>query len=98
MICVRTAYSAPDRTIERGRFLEAHKDFLRSGRLTVLQSGPIFDQDGNQTGGIIVAEVSDIAGMEAICAKDPFVVHGVYDRITFAEWRITLGHIPQTVS
>ncbi|MFX8320094.1 hypothetical protein ABTL33_18710, partial [Acinetobacter baumannii] len=39
----------------------------------------------------VVADVADIATMQAICADDPFAVHGVYDHIEFVEWRITTG-------
>jgi uncharacterized protein YciI len=93
MICVRIAYSSPDRSTDRAKLLEAHKAFLRSGSLTVLQSGPMFDQDGVQTGAIVIAEAPDIETMQAICAKDPFVMHGIYDRISFSEWRITIGQV-----
>lgn len=91
MICARIAWSAPDRADERAAHLEAHKRFLRSGKLDVLQSGPVFDDSGEQLGALIVAEVADVATMRAICADDPFAIHGVYDRISFMEWRITAG-------
>lgn len=93
MICVRIAYSSPDRNIDRANLLEAHKAFLRSGALTVLQSGPIFDQEGVQTGAIVIADAPDIETMKAVCAKDPFVMHGIYDRISFSEWRVTIGQV-----
>lgn len=91
MICARIAWSAPDKTAERNACLEDHKQFLRSGRLDILQSGPVFGDTGGQLGALIVADVPDIATMRRICAEDPFAVHGIYDRITFVEWRITAG-------
>lgn len=94
MICVRIAYTALNRETDRAGLLAAHKAFLRSGSLTVLQSGPIFDQEGKQTGAVVVAETLDIETMKAICAQDPFIVHGIYHHVTFFEWRITLGHVP----
>lgn len=94
MICVRISYSSPDRVADRANFLDAHKAFLRSGRLTVLQSGPVFDQEGVQTGAIVVADTPDIETMKAICAEDPFAIHGLYDRISFLEWRLTIGLLP----
>ncbi|MGI4748380.1 MAG: YciI family protein [Janthinobacterium lividum] len=98
MICIRIAHNAPDRAVDRAGLLAAHKTFLRSGCLTVLQSGPIFDQEGNQVGAIVVADTPDIGTMEAICAEDPFVIHGIYHRISFLEWRITVERYPQCTS
>jgi uncharacterized protein YciI len=91
MICARIAWSAADKTAERAAYIEDHKRFLRSGKLDVLQSGPVFDEGGNQQGALVVAEVADIATMRRICAEDPFDIHGIYDRVTFLEWRITAG-------
>lgn len=91
MICARMAWSAAGSDAARAAHLEAHKAFLRSGRLDILKSGPLFDADGRQVGALVVAEVADIATMQAICAEDPFAVHGVYDRIDFLDWRITAG-------
>ena len=91
MICARLAWSNADKTAERAIHLEGHKQFLRSGALDVLQSGPLFDANGVQVGALIVAEVADIETMCAVCAEDPFAIYDIYDRITFLEWRITTG-------
>ena len=95
MICIRLAYSDPGKVLERDAQLAAHKAFLRSGRLRILQSGPIFDADGRQAGALVVAEVPDLATMQAICAEDPFALNGIYDRTVFMEWRLTLGQVPE---
>ena len=95
MICIRLAYSDPGKAAERDLHLAAHKAFLRSGRLLILQSGPVFDAEGQQAGALVVAETPDLATMRELCAEDPFAVHGIYDRTLFMEWRLTLGQIPQ---
>jgi uncharacterized protein YciI len=91
MICARMAWSAAGSDAARMTHFDAHKAFLRSGRLDILKSGPMFDTAGRQVGALVVADVADIATMQAICADDPFAVHGVYDHIEFVEWRITTG-------
>ncbi len=91
MICARLAWSAADKSAERAAYLDDHKRFLRSGRLDILKSGPLFDAQGAQVGALVVAEVADIETMRTVCAEDPFAVHGIYDRVTFLEWRITTG-------
>lgn len=85
------AWSAAGTDAVRATHFDAHKAFLRSGRLDILKSGPMFAADGRQAGALVVAEVADIATMREICADDPFVIHGVYDHIDFVEWRITTG-------
>ena len=91
VICARLAYLAPAKVVERGIWLEAHKAFLRDGRLRILQAGPLFDEEQRQVGALVVAEMASLAEMQAICSEDPFVVHDIYDRVTFFDWRQTIG-------
>lgn len=91
MICARLAFSAPASTTDRAIHFEAHRAFLRSGRLRVLQSGPLFDDAQTQIGALVVADIPSLAEMQAVCSEDPFVVHGIYDRVMFFEWRQTIG-------
>lgn len=91
MLCVRIALAAVGRARERAMHLEAHKAFLRGFAPAILHSGPLFAADGTQLGALVVAEAVSVDAMEAAFAADPFVIHGVYARCTFAEWRPTIG-------
>jgi uncharacterized protein len=91
MLCLRVAFAAPGRERERALHLDAHRAFLRGGALAILHSGPFLGPDGAPIGALVVAEAASIAAMEQACAADPYAVHGVYARCTFAEWRPTIG-------
>lgn len=91
MLCIRVALAAPGRERERALHLDAHKAFLRRSALAIVHSGPLFAADGSQLGALVVAEAVSVDAMEAACASDPFVIHGVYARFIFAEWRPTIG-------
>lgn len=93
MIAVRIALTDDARTAEREHHLEAHKAYLRSADVRILQSGP-FKAPG-RTGALVIAEVDDLAAMQAFSHGDPFVVHGVYRSVEIAEWTVTLSAEPQ---
>lgn len=92
MIAVRIALTDDARTAERERHLEAHKAYLRSAGVRILQSGP-FKAPG-RAGALIIAEVDDLAAMHAFSNADPFVVHGVYRSVEIVEWTVTLSAEP----
>lgn len=91
MLAVRVALSDPAKSTEREIHLEDHKRHLRSGRLQIIQSGPIVNDAGEGSGGVVVADVVSLDEMHAFSAEDPFVRHGVYSSISIYEWRPTIG-------
>jgi len=91
MLAVRFAISDPTKESVREIYLEDHKRHLRSGQLSIIQSGPIMDEAGKGEGGVVVADVSSLEEMRRFSSADPFVVHGVYRDVAIYEWRPTLG-------
>lgn len=91
MLAIRIALSDPRKAEARLEDLEEHKRYLRSGRVDVLQSGPIDDGTGAVTGGVVIAEVGSLDEMQAFSAGDPFVINGVYDRVNVFEWNPTIS-------
>jgi len=91
MLAVRVALSNPGRAAERETYLEDHKRHLRSGRVGIVQSGPIVDEFGEGSGGVVVADVSSLEEMHRFSAEDPFVLHDVYASVAIYEWRPTIG-------
>ena len=75
MIIIQTTYTAP--ITEVNKYLTAHREFLeyyyKQGLL--IASGPM----NPRTGGIIIAATKDKAALEAIFAKDPFVLAEIAD-------------------
>lgn len=68
---------------EVDRHLEAHRAWLEQGyeAEVLLAAGPQVPR----TGGVILALGSDRAAIEALFARDPFVIHGVarYEIVAF---------------
>ncbi|WP_377805793.1 YciI family protein [Azospirillum sp. A29] len=94
MIVVRVACSDPRKAAERQRLIEAHKAYLRSGGVRILQSGPL--TGSSVSGGLVVAEVGAVEEFVAFSDGDPFVLHGVYDDVRIFEWTVTLGSIARS--
>ncbi|MDR7143943.1 YciI family protein [Rhizobium sp. BE258] len=91
MLVVRVALSNPDKADMRELYLEDHKRHLRSGSIRVVQSGPILDEAGKGSGGVVVAEVASLNDMRRFSSEDPFVRHEVYSTVSIYEWRPTIG-------
>lgn len=91
MLAVRVALSNPEKAALREIYLEDHKRHLRSGRLRIVQSGPIVDETGEGSGGVVVADVGSLEEMRRFSAEDPFVLHGVYSSVAIYEWRPTIS-------
>ncbi|MBB3320365.1 MULTISPECIES: YciI family protein [unclassified Rhizobium] len=91
MLAVRVAISDPNKDSVRKIYLEDHKRHLRSGQLSILQSGPIMNDSGIGEGGVVVADVGSLEEMRRFSSADPFVVHGVYRDVVIYEWRPTIG-------
>ncbi|MDL2398867.1 YciI family protein [Rhizobium mayense] len=90
MLAIRVALSDPGKASARARYLEDHRNYLRSGLLRIRQSGPILDEVGDASGGIVVAEVGSLDEMRQFSAQDPFVIHGVYADVSIYQWTPTI--------
>jgi uncharacterized protein YciI len=95
---VRFAESDPNATEQRVAQLEAHKAHLRNGEakpegFRILVSGPMSAGDGGPPAALIIAEAHSLEDVIAFSEADPFVVHGVYNRIRILNWTPTLSMI-----
>ena len=93
MLAIRFARSDKSKRNERELLMEAHKAHLRSGRIEIIQSGPLLDHDAEQSswGALIVADVPDLRTLERFSDEDPFVMAGVYVDVVIREWRKSIG-------
>lgn len=92
MLAVRIAMSDPERQVERSQYLDDHKRHLRETELKIVLSGPVFDADGEQVGGVVVAEVHDLDDLRRFSADDPFVIHHVYGEVKVCRWTTTIDN------
>ena len=94
MLICRLAYDASGREAERKAHYDAHRAHLRSELAkSIVQSGPLFSASGGnrKIGALIVFDVADMGEVERFNAADPFIAHGVYDRVEFMRWDKTIG-------
>ena len=72
-------FDGPDGQARRKIHREAHLARIETldsqGR--VVLAGPLTDQ----TGSLIVIEADSLADAQALAKKDPYVVHGVFERV-----------------
>jgi len=97
-IYVRIAESDPDATVQRVAQMEAHKAHLRNREgkpdgFRILASGPMSAGDGGPAAALVIAEAHSLEDVIAFSDADPFVVHGVYNRIRILNWTPTLSTI-----
>lgn len=49
-------------------------------------AGPFLDADGKPNGSLVVVDVADPAGAEAIAAADPYAKAGLFESIEIKPW------------
>lgn len=81
----------------RAAYMDAHKAHLRDEDsmpegFRILASGPM-QAAGGGSAALIIAEARCIEDLIAFSDADPFVVHGVYNRIHILSWTPTLSQI-----
>ncbi|MBF0220277.1 MAG: YciI family protein [Gammaproteobacteria bacterium] len=74
------------RLAARPAHLERLQQLQAEGRLLLAGPNPALDSlepgEAGFTGSVIVAEFADLAAAEAWAAADPYVVAGIYQRVT----------------
>jgi uncharacterized protein YciI len=63
----------------RDRHLAHLQGYVDAGRVRF--AGPLFDEDGQPCGSLVVLEAEDLAAARAIAESDPYRVEGVFDRV-----------------
>jgi uncharacterized protein YciI len=92
MLFVRIAYNAPDSGEARAQYFPAHKAHLETGGALVIQSGPLFaTADDARVGALMIFDAPSLAEVEAFSARDPFIVHGIYDDVRILRFDKTIG-------
>ncbi len=93
MLAVRIAEASPHDPQDRARWFEAHKAHLRSGMINIVQSGPLYpsEETAPPTAALVIAEVSSLEELRRFSEADPFVIHGIYGRVTIMRWDRTIG-------
>lgn len=82
------ADSAALRAAHRPAHLAALEPLVAEGR--VRQAGPLLDREGRPCGSLVVFEAESRDAAEAVAARDPYIVHGVFARYEVHETKVVL--------
>lgn len=89
-------HDAPDARDKRPQYRPAHLEHLRplaaAGR--VVLAGPFADGSGS----LIIVEAESRAAVWEMVERDPYVVHGVFDRVEVRPFRQVFPETEGTVS
>ncbi len=88
MLICRIAIEDPTKDAERAALLDAHRAYLRSGAVKVVQSGPLLDPDqsGAKLGALLIADVKTYSEFKDFSESDPYISTSVYSEVRIFVW------------
>lgn len=90
LFCI-VAIDRPGHLDRRKATRPAHLEFLASSADRVRAAGPFLSEDGTPTGSMLIVEVPDLAGAEAMVAADPYTKAGLFESVTVRAWNFVIG-------
>jgi uncharacterized protein len=77
----------------REKHMEAHSAYMRSGKIEIVQAGPmcISDADNAHIGSFMIIEARSRAEVQTFHDDDPFTDAGVYGEVTICRWEKHIG-------
>lgn len=76
----------------RAAHASAHQAFLRAHKGEIVLAGALREEHGGvPSGGLWIFEAESRQDVEAIIAKDPFIVHGLRSSSTVFAWGVAPG-------
>lgn len=86
------AYDKPNGLAHRMEVRPDHLAHLKSLGDTLVLAGPFLDANGDMNGTIMVIEAESQAEAEAVFARDPFVIRGVFGSMDIRPFRISVNN------
>lgn len=81
-------YDKPGKQEVRLANRAAHLEFVKANIDKVLIGGPTLTDDGQgMTGSVLVFEVPDRAGLDALLAQDPYAKAGLFEKVEVAVYK-----------
>jgi uncharacterized protein len=72
---------------------EAHLAYVREFAGKIRLGGPMLDDNGDMAGSLIIMEAETRAEAEALNARDPYTLAGLWERVDIKALRATLGSL-----
>lgn len=80
-----------DASALREKHRAAHVAHLEALGERFVIGGPFLDDDGREIGSMVVIEAESRADANSFAGSDPFVVEGVFEKVTVRRW--AFGHL-----
>lgn len=74
----------------------AHVEFLQSLGDAMKGAGPFLDKDDKPNGSLVLIEAADQSEAEAIAAKDPYALAGLFASVEVRPWNWLLKNALQS--
>lgn len=91
MAVICTDGPGPDAARLRAERLADHLAHVEAILDRILVAGPLSDAEGRTCGSLLILEVASIAEARRLMAADPYSVPGIWDSVTFQEFRAVAG-------
>jgi uncharacterized protein len=77
--------------------MKARPDHLAFLETIVMKgAGPFLDEAGNPNGSLVIIEAKDIADAQAIAARDPYALVGLFASVDIRPWKWLIKN-PETM-
>jgi|SRR5690606_6372688 len=81
-----TALDKADHFDKRMETRPAHLQFWEDNSAAMVLAGPFLDDDGKAIGSLMVVSAADKAEAEALVARDPYAVAGLFESVVVRPW------------
>jgi uncharacterized protein len=82
----------PGHASVRAEARQRHLEYVQRFAERVVVGGPTVDETGEQmTGSVLVVDFPDLASAQAFLDGDPYCAVGLFETVTVARWRQSLG-------
>jgi uncharacterized protein YciI len=92
MLYMAVCYDKPEGRALRLANRAAHLDFLRANDAFIKVCGPILADDNEaMIGSLLIVEAPDRATADALLARDPYSLAGLFRSVDVRPWRWVIG-------
>lgn len=92
MLYIRLCFDKPGTEDLRNEHRAAHRAYLQSGVIKLVQAGPLMADDGSKNiASFMVVEADSLDEVKSFHENDPFTKVGLYDDVKIHHWDRHIG-------
>jgi uncharacterized protein YciI len=92
MLFLRLCLDKPGAASIRDAHRAAHRAYLTSPPVTIVQAGPLLDEDGGMIGSMIIVDAESLNEVRAFHEGDPFTKIGLFQTAHLVRWDRHIGN------